>query len=273
MKRRDFIAGLLGGAAAAWPLAGQAQHSDSKAPRIGFLTRKTDASVSAQIDAFRQGLRDLGWIEGKSISIEYRDAGGQLDRLLPLAAELVALNVDVIVTVDTPPTQAAKQATDTIPIVVAVSADPVGAGLVKSLAHPGGNTTGLALLAPETDQKALQYLKEMLPKTNRVVMIVDPKNQGMMLRLEAIQTAAPKLAIELQSIPALTSSELVEALTAAARQPPDALLRHSCCASCESCHHYDPDSVQCWRRSGQVWSCCEPVAAWRQCDRHQFFQL
>lgn len=223
MKRRDFITGLLGGAAAAWPLAGQAQHSDSKAPRIGFLTRKTDASVSAQIDAFRQGLRDLGWIEGKSISIEYRDAGGQLDRLFPLAAELVALNVDVIVTVDTPPTQAAKQATDTIPLVVAVSADPVGAGLVKSLAHPGGNTTGLALLAPETDQKALQYLKEMLPKTNRVVMIVDPKNRGMMLRLKAIQTAAPELAIELQSIPALTSSELVEALTATARQPPDAL--------------------------------------------------
>ena len=222
MRRRDFIT-LVGGAAATWPLAAQAQHSDSKAPRIGFLTRKTDASVSAQIDAFRQGLSDLGWIEGKTISIEYRDAGGQLDRLLPLAAELVALNVDVIVTVDTPPTQAAKQATDTIPIVVAVSADPVGAGLVKSLAHPGGNTTGLALLAPETDQKALQYLKEMLPKTSRVVMIVDPKNQGMMLRLKAIQTAAPKLAIELQPIPALTSSELVEALTAAARQPPDAL--------------------------------------------------
>jgi putative tryptophan/tyrosine transport system substrate-binding protein len=223
MKRRDFIAGLLGGAAAAWPLAGRAQHSDSKATRIGFLTRKTDASVSAQIDAFRQGLRDLGWVEGKSISIEYRDAGGQLDRLLPLAAELVALNVDVIVTVDTPPTQAAKQTTDTIPIVVAVSADPVRAGLVKSLAHPGGNTTGLSLLAPETDQKALEYLKEMLPKTSRVVMIVDPKNQGMMLRLKAIQTATPKLAIELQSIPALTSSELVEALTAAAKQPPDAL--------------------------------------------------
>jgi putative tryptophan/tyrosine transport system substrate-binding protein len=187
MKRRDFIAGLLGGAAAAWPLAGRAQHSDSKATRIGFLTRKTDASVSAQIDAFRQGLRDL------------------------------------VVTVDTPPTQAAKQTTDTIPIVVAVSADPVRAGLVKSLAHPGGNTTGLSLLAPETDQKALEYLKEMLPKTSRVVMIVDPKNQGMMLRLKAIQTATPKLAIELQSIPALTSSELVEALTAAAKQPPDAL--------------------------------------------------
>jgi putative ABC transport system substrate-binding protein len=221
MKRRDFIAGIIGGAAVAWPLAGQAQHSGSTAPRIGFLTRKTDASVSAQIAAFRQGLRDLGWVEGKSISIEYRDAGGQLDRLRPLAAELVALNVDIMVTVDTPPTQAAKQATDTIPIVVAVSADPVGAGLVKSLAHPGGNTTGLSLLAPETDQKALQYLKELLPNTSRVVMIVDPKNQGMMLRLKAIQTAAPKLAIELQSVPALTSRELAETLTA--KQPPDAL--------------------------------------------------
>ena len=222
MKRRDFIVGLLGGAAVASPLAGQAQ-SDGKAPRIGFLTRKTDASVSAQIDAFRRGLRDLGWLEGKSINIEYRNAEGNLDRLLPLAAELVALNVNVIVTVDTPPTQAAKQATDTIPIVVAVSADPVGAGLVKSLAHPGGNTTGLSLLAPETDQKALEYLKEMLAKTGRVIMIVDPKNQGMMLRLKAIQTAAPKLAIELQPIPVLNSSDLVEVLTAAAKAPPDAL--------------------------------------------------
>jgi ABC-type uncharacterized transport system substrate-binding protein len=91
--------------------------------------------------------------------------------------------VDVIVTVDTPPTQAAKQATNTIPIVVAVSADPVRAGLVNSLAHPGGNTTGLALLAPETDQKGLEFLKQTLPKTNRVLMIVDPKNPGMMLRL------------------------------------------------------------------------------------------
>src|SRR6516225_6716788 len=220
MRRREFIAGLF--IATALPLAVRAQQTISKMRRIGFLTRKTDASVSAQIDAFRQRLRDLGWVEGKSISIEYRDADGQLDRLRALANELVALNVDVIVTVDTPPTQAAKQATSTIPIVVAVSADPVGAGLVSSLAHPGGNTTGLALLAPETDQKGLEFLKQTLPKTNRVLMIVDPKNPGMMLRLKAIQTAAPKLAIELQSIPALGSSELVAAL-AAAKEPPDAL--------------------------------------------------
>src|SRR6266516_4922429 len=159
----------------------------------------------------------------KSTSIEYRDAGGRADRLRGLAAELVGLNVDVIVTVDTPPTQAATQATSTIPIVIAVSADPVGAGLVKSLGHPGGNVTGLSLLAPETDQKALEFLKETLPRTNRVVMIVDPNNQGMMLRLKAIQSGVPKLAIELQSIPALSSNELVGALTAAAKEAPDAL--------------------------------------------------
>jgi ABC-type uncharacterized transport system substrate-binding protein len=183
-RRRDFIT-LLGGAAVAWPLAARAQRQSGKIPQIGLLTRKTDASVSTQIEAFRESLRDLGWVEGKSISIEHRDAEGQAERLRPLAAELVGLNVDVIVTVDTPPTQAAKQATSTIPIVIAVSADPVGAGLVKSLAYPGGNTTGLSLLAPETDQKTLELLKEMLPKTRRVAMIFDPKNQGMMFRLKA----------------------------------------------------------------------------------------
>ena len=176
----------------ACPLAAYAQQRSGNIARIGFLTRKTDASVSSQIDAFRQGLHDLGWVEGKNIGIEYRDADGQVDRLRPLAAELVALNVDVIVTVDTPPTQAAKQATSTIPIVIAVSADPVGAGLVKSLGHPGGNATGLSLLAPETDQKTLEVLKDTLPKTKRVAMIFDPKNQGMMIRLKAIEIAATK---------------------------------------------------------------------------------
>jgi len=221
MRRREFIAGLF--IATALPLAVRAQQTISKMRRIGFLTRKTDASVSAQIDAFRQRLRDLGWVEGKSISIEYRDADGQLDRLRALANELVALNVDVIVTVDTPPTQAAKQATSTIPIVIAVSADPVGAGLVTSLGKPGGNVTGLSLLAPDTDQKALEFLKQVLPKANRVMMIVDPKNQGMMLRFKAVQTAVPKLAIHLQSIMAVSSSELVAALAAAAKDPPDSL--------------------------------------------------
>jgi len=221
MRRREFIT-LIGGAGT-WPLTARAQQPSGKIPQIGFLVRKTDASVASQIDAFRQGLQDLGWVEGKNINIRHRDAGGQLDRLGPLAAELVALNSDVIVTVDTPPTQAAQQATSTIPIVIAVSADPVGAGLVKSLSHPGGNATGLSLLAPETDQKALEVLKETLPKTERVMMIFDPKNQGMMIRLKAIEIAAMKLAIKLQSIAALSSSELAAALALAAKDSPDAV--------------------------------------------------
>jgi ABC-type uncharacterized transport system substrate-binding protein len=223
MRRRNFIA-LAGSAAAVWPLVARAQQQSGKTARIGLLTRKTDASVAAQIDAFRKGLAELGWVDGRNIRIEHRDAEGKAERLLPLAVELVGLNVDVIVTVDTPPTQAAKQATSTIPIVVAVSADPVGAGLVESLAHPGGNTTGLSLLAPETDQKTLELLKEALPKAKRVAMIFDPKNQGMMFRLRATETAAPKLAIELQSIPALNANELDGALAALAMDPPDALI-------------------------------------------------
>jgi len=123
-----------------------------------------------------------------------------------------------------PPTQAAKQATSTIPIVVAVSADPVGAGLVGSLGHPGGNITGLSRLAPETDQKNLELLKEILPRTRRVAMIVDPKNRGMVLRLSAIKNAALKLAIEMQPIPALSPNELAGALTAAVKDRPDALI-------------------------------------------------
>jgi putative tryptophan/tyrosine transport system substrate-binding protein len=222
MRRREFL-GVIGGAAAL-PLVARAQQQSGKVPRIGVLTRASNASVSAQIDAFRQGLRDLGWVEGKNIGLEYRDAGGQADRLPALAAELVALNVDVIVTVDTPPTQAAKQATNTIPIVIAVSADPVGAGLVSSLGHPGGNVTGLSLLAPETDQKNLELLKEILPKTKRVAMIFDPNNRGMMLRLNSIEAAAQKLAIEIQSIPAQSPNELVGGLTTTANDPPDALI-------------------------------------------------
>jgi putative ABC transport system substrate-binding protein len=204
------------------PIGALGQQRSGRAAQIGLLTRKTDATVTTQINAFREGLQELGWTEGKNVTIQHRDAGGRVDRLGPLAAELVALNVDVIVTVDTPPTQAAERATGTIPIVIAVSADPVGAGLVKSLSHPGGNATGLSLLAPETDQKSLEALKETLPKTRRIAMIFDPNNAGMMLRLKAIEVAAAKLTIELESIPAVGPGDL--AATLAATKPPDALL-------------------------------------------------
>jgi len=219
MRRRAFITLLAG--TAVLPVSAFGQQGPANAARIGILTRKTDASVTNQISAFRQGLQDLGWIEGKNVTIEHRDAGGEVIRLAPLAAELVARNVDVIVTVDTPPTQAAEQATSTIPIVIAVSADPVGAGLVKSLSHPGGNATGLSLLAPETDQKTLEVLKETLPGTKRVAMIFDPNNRGMMLRLKAVEVAAAKLSLELQSIAAPGANELTLALVAMER--PDAV--------------------------------------------------
>ena len=219
MRRRAFITLLAG--AAVLPVSAFGQQRPANAARIGLLTRKIDASVTNQISAFRQGLQDLGWIEGKNVTIEHRDAGGEVIRLAPLAAELVARNVDVIVTVDTPPTQAAEQATSTIPIVIAVSADPVGAGLVKSLSHPGGNATGLSLLAPETDQKTLEVLKETLPGTKRVAMIFDPNNRGMMLRLKAVEVAAAKLSLELQSIAAPSANELTLALVAMER--PDAV--------------------------------------------------
>jgi putative ABC transport system substrate-binding protein len=222
MKRREFLA-LVGGAALAWPLAAGAQEA-GRIRRIGFLARTSAASISPLVDTFRQGLRDLGWAEGNNISIEYQFGDGQLDRLGELAAALVRLNVDVIVTVDTPPTQAAKSATSTIPIVIAVSADPVGAGLVESLSHPGGNITGLSLLAPDTDQKNLEIVKEALPEADRMAMIWDPNNRGMTLRLAAVQTAASRLGIAVQSIAAPGANELAEGLIAAARNPPHALI-------------------------------------------------
>ena len=223
MDRWAFIGSVAGGLLTV-PLAARAQQMSGRVPRIGLLARTSAESLSPLVDSFRQGLRDLGWVEGKNISIEYQFGDGQLSRLGELAAELVRRNVDVIVTVDTPPTQAAQKATNTIPIVIAVSADPVGAGLVTSLAHPGGNTTGLSLLAPGSDQKNLELLKEALPKARRVAMIWDPNNRGMTLRLAALQAVAPKLGIEFQSIEAGGPDDLAPALTIAAKELPDALI-------------------------------------------------
>jgi putative tryptophan/tyrosine transport system substrate-binding protein len=221
-RREVFIA--MGVSAIAGPFSAVAQLQSEKMLRIGFLTRTSAATLSPLLDSFRQALRDLGWVEGKSISIEYQFGDGDLNRLGELASELVRHKVDVIVTVDTPPTQAAKHATSTIPIVIAVSADPVGAGLVASLARPGGNITGLSLLAPETDQKNLEILKETLPKAKRVAMIWDPNNRGMTLRFIAIQAAAGTLDMTIQSIAAPGPDELAGGLTAMAKNPPDALI-------------------------------------------------
>jgi putative tryptophan/tyrosine transport system substrate-binding protein len=220
MRRREFM--TLLGATAAMPFGAYAQQPGKA--RIGVLARTSAASISPLLDSFRKGLRELGWIEGDNLVIEYQFGNGELGRLPELAEALVRLKVSVIVTVDTPPTLAAKRATNTIPIVIAVSADPVGAGLVASLARPGGNVTGLSLLAPDTDQKNLEIVREAVPNTRRVAIIWDPNNPGMTLRHTAIQAAAAKLGMELQSMAAPGSGELAAALTAAVQNPPDALM-------------------------------------------------
>ena len=160
MKRREFIS-LLGGAAVAWPLAAHGQPS-RKNYRIGFLGVFSHAEYGRQVDALRTGLRQLGYEEGKDIAIHYRWAEGKYERLHELATELAKLNVDVLVTHGTPGARAAKQATSTIPIV-AISGDPVEAGLVASLARPGGNLTGVAFFFAEICAKRVELIKEAIP--------------------------------------------------------------------------------------------------------------
>jgi putative ABC transport system substrate-binding protein len=161
MRRREFL-GLIGGAAAAWPLAARGQQA-GKLPTIRFLGTNTASSQRQWTDAFLQRLRELGWIEGRTVAIEYRWAEGRYEHLAEIANEFVRLKVDVIVTYATPPVVAAKQATEVIPIVSAVMGDPVGTGLVASLARPGGNVTGLSVLTPDLAGKRLELLREVVP--------------------------------------------------------------------------------------------------------------
>jgi putative tryptophan/tyrosine transport system substrate-binding protein len=195
-----------------------------KIPRLGFLVPGSLSSYSARIEAFRQGLRELGYVEGQSIIIEYRYAEGKFDRLPDLAAELVRLAVDVIVTGDTPAVQAVKNATNTIPIVMGNVADPVTVGLVASLARPGGNITGLTTLAPDLDGKRLELLKEILPKVARVAFFWDPGNPAMRIRFKEVQGAALALEIALQSLEIRNPKELENAFEAAIREGPGALM-------------------------------------------------
>ena len=158
--RREFIT-LLGGAAVAWPLAARAQQS-RKVPRIGVLLPGTPASFSLRTKAFLEGLQDLGYVEGQTIAIEWKWGQDRVEGLPELAAELVGRNVDVIVTGGTPAAKALKSATGTIPIVMAIIGDPVAAGLVDSLARPGGNATGFSIVAPDLSGKRLELLKEIV---------------------------------------------------------------------------------------------------------------
>jgi putative ABC transport system substrate-binding protein len=198
MKRREFIT-LLGGAAAAWPLAARAQPA-GKVYRIGFLGVTSYAEYGRQVDTLRTGLRQLGYEEGKNIVILYRWAEGRYDRLGELAAELVKLNVDVLATHSTPAALAAKQATSTIPIVVAAVGDPVDRELVTSLARPGGNVTGLTFFPGEVGAKRVELIKEAIPTLTRVAALVNPTNPGNLRTLTAMRHTASALEVELVPI-------------------------------------------------------------------------
>ena len=191
MKRRDFVAGLCG--TAAWPLAAHAQ--PAKLPTIGFLGTTTPSAWADYVPAFVQRLRELGWIEGRTVAIEYRWAEGRNDRFGEIAAEFARLKVDIIVTSGGAGV-AAKQATSTIPIVLALANDPVGSGLATSLARPGGNVTGLSLLAPDLAGKRLEALRRLLPDVHRLAILGNAGYPAAVVEMVDLQATARKLGLE-----------------------------------------------------------------------------
>jgi putative tryptophan/tyrosine transport system substrate-binding protein len=193
VKRREFIT-LIGGAVAAWPLGARTQQPPK--PTIGYLGPNTRSLDGQRLAAFLERLRDLGWIEGRTIDIEYRWAEGRTERLAEFAAEFVRLKVDVIVTSATPPVLAAKKATSVIPIVFAAVGDPVGTGLVTSLARPGGNVTGLSLQATDLAGKRLELLREVLPGLRRLAVMANAGVPPAVLEMAEVQTTARALGLE-----------------------------------------------------------------------------
>jgi putative ABC transport system substrate-binding protein len=195
-----------------------------KVPRIGYLTGSSPSARSARIEAFGQGLRELGYVEGKNIVIEYRYAEEKLDRLPVLAAELLRLNVEVIVTGGPLVTRAAKEATTTIPIVMTQDADPVGSGFVASLARPGGNITGLSTLSPEINGKRLELLKEIVPKLSRVAVLGTSTRPGTAQELKEVELAAGAFGVKLQYLDVLDPKDIETAFRAASKGRVDAVL-------------------------------------------------
>ena len=220
MKRREFIALLAG--AAAWPLAARAQQP-AKIPRVGLLSTFSPSETGPWHQALRQGLRDLGWVEGENISIEYRYAEGRLDRLPAIATDLVRLKVDLIFTDTTSPALAAKNATRSIPIVVASASDFVETGLAQSLARPGANITGLDQIAPELGGKRLELLKEIVPTLSGVVVLWNPQNKTSTRNWNELQVPASQLGLTLHSLEVRHADELDKAFEVATRARADAL--------------------------------------------------
>ena len=224
MKRREFIA-LLGSAAATWPLAAHAQGT-RRVRRIGMLLPNTPtvAARSPRIQAFLQGLRDLGWIDGQSVTIEWRFAEGQTSRLAALADELAKAKVDVIVTAAAPAAKAAKEATATIPVVIIDPGDPVGTGLVRSLARPGGNVTGVTSIAPDLAAKRLALLKEAVPAITSVAVLFNVATPPAEIAMTELKVAARTLNVRIEPFPAQGPKNLAEQLAALASQRLEGLL-------------------------------------------------
>jgi putative ABC transport system substrate-binding protein len=204
------------------PLGVEAQQT-AKVPRIGFLGLASASSFGKQVEALRAGLRDLGYLEGKNVVIDYRWAEGKYDRLSDLAGELVRLRVEVIVTHGTPGALAAKRATTTIPIVVVTSADAVASGLVESLARPGGNITGSTYFIPELSAKRLEIFKEAFPHTSRMAVLVNPDNPAMVPIIQAMELTARSLKMGLQQFPVRGPNEFDGAFSAMTKSRVDAV--------------------------------------------------
>ena len=210
MDRRAFLGTLAGGLLAA-PLAAEAQPA-GRMPRIGYLGTRTPSDFG--LDAFRQGLGELGWVENQNIVIDYRFAEGKFDRLPDLAAELVRLKVDILVTHSTPGAAAGKNATDSIPIVMIAVGDPVGLGLIASLGRPGGNVTGLTTQDADLGGKRLEMLLQVVPRVSRFAVLIDETSPGSMLIARGTQVAAQSLGVQLQSLGVRGPEELDRAFSA-----------------------------------------------------------
>jgi len=224
ISRRAFIIGTLAGGLLGAPRVAEAQRPP-RVPRIGYLGNSSPSLEPDLVDAFRQGLGEFGYTEGQNIIIEYRWAEGKYDRFPDLVAELVRLKVDVIVTAGTPGTLAAKQATNTIPIVMAVAGDAVGAGLVASLARPGGNVTGSTTIVQELEGKRLELLREVVPRLSRVAVLWNPANPVNPIILKQTQLAAPALRLRLEPIVGVRGVQEMEgAFATISRVRPDALI-------------------------------------------------
>jgi putative ABC transport system substrate-binding protein len=222
VDRRAFVAGSLTLLAAPLAAGAQLTFSAGKVARLGFLSNiSPNADLRA---AFREGLRELGYREGQNLLVEYRSAEGHYERLPDLAAQLVRLNVDVIVATGTPAPNAAKRATSTIPIIITNHSDPVGSGLVASLARPGGNVTGLSIVTREAVGKHLELVRETVPRTSRLAVLSNPTNPVQPLMLREAESAARSLNVRLQSLEARTPSDLSSAFAAATRESAGALV-------------------------------------------------